>query len=244
MTTTSTAPAAEHPCDACGTRFKRRSKRHSLLCPDCRQRQRQTRHLATGRARTWLAAQHPELYQELYEQHITQARADDPYAQPVAVRNRARSRALGNLQRRYPDEYEQRYAAELARAHTEVQDEEPDDQQPVRPAVRVPYWQQRDPTAEQHAHATAQRRALLWLAKLYPDTTTQLYQAQAARLPLNPADRTPTRRRALAWAAALDRLRRLHPDDFHARYKTELACAKHRHDSSLDRNAERSHDSS
>jgi hypothetical protein len=117
--------------------------------------------------------------------------------------------SLGHL--RYPNEYEQRYAAELARAHTEVQDEEPDDQQPVRPAVRVPYWQQRNPTAEQHAHATAQRRALLWLAKLYPDTTTQLYQAQAARLPLNPADRTPTRRRALAWAAALDRLRRLHP---------------------------------
>jgi hypothetical protein len=96
-------------------------------------------HAATGRARTWLAAQHPELYQGLYEQHIPQARADGPDASATAIRSRARSRALGDLQRRYPNEYEQRYAAELARAHTEVQDEEPDDQQPVRAAVRVPY---------------------------------------------------------------------------------------------------------
>jgi hypothetical protein len=42
-------------------------------------------------------------------------------------------------------------------------------------------------------------------------------------LPLNPADRTPTRRRALAWARTLDRLDRLHSDDFEARYQAELA---------------------
>jgi hypothetical protein len=125
-----------------------------------------------------------------------------------------------------------------------VEDEEPDDQQPVRPAVRVPYWQQRNPTAEQHAHATAQRRALLWLAKLYPDTTTQLYQAQAARLPLNPADRTRPGAAPSPGPPPSTDSAAFTPDDFYARYKTELACAKHRHGSSLDRNAERIHDSS
>src|SRR6266487_807587 len=32
-----------------------------------------------------------------------------------------------------------------------------------------------------------------------------------------------TRRRALAWARTLNRLARLHPDDFEARYRAELA---------------------
>jgi hypothetical protein len=44
---------------------------------------------------------------------------------------------------------------------------------------------------------------------------------QAARLPLNPADRTPQRRRALASAATLAQL---HPNDHQARYHTELAA--------------------
>ena len=90
---------------------------------------------------------------------------------------------------------------------------------------RVPYWQERDATTQQHAHATARLRALLWLANHYPDTTAAIYQAQAGRLPLNPVDRTQTRRRALAWAKTLDRLGRLHPDDFKSRCRTELTRA-------------------
>jgi hypothetical protein len=53
------------------------------------------------------------------------------------------------------------------------------------------------------------------------DTTKEVHRAQAARLPLNPADRTPQRRRALASAATLARL---HPNDHQARYQTELAA--------------------
>jgi predicted nucleic acid-binding Zn-ribbon protein len=223
-TATSAAPTVEHPCERCGTRFQRTSKRDSLLCPDCRQRHRQARYLANGRARTWLADQHPDLYAELYEQHVNRARAEDPTASATRIRNRARSRALGDLQRRYPDQYQQRYAAELARAHS---DDQADEEQPSQPVVRVPYWQERDPGTERHVHATAQRHALLSLARLYSDTTARLYQVQVARLPLNPADRTPERRRALAWARTLDRLARLHPKDFEARYQAELAEATH-----------------
>jgi hypothetical protein len=65
----------------------------------------------------------------------------------------------------------------------------------------------------------ARLRALLCLANHYPDTTAAIYQAQAGRLPLNPVDHTPTRRRALAWANTLDRLGRRHPDDFESRYR-------------------------
>ncbi len=90
----------------------------------------------------------------------------------------------------------------------------------------MPYWQQHDAVVERRAHTTTRLRALLWLADRYPDTAAAIYQAQAARLPLNPADRTPQRRQALAWARTLDRLGRLHPDDFHAHYRTELAAAK------------------
>jgi hypothetical protein len=52
------------------------------------------------------------------------------------------------------------------------------------------------------------------------DTTKEVHRAQAARLPLNPADRTP-QHRALASAATLARL---HPNDHQARYQTELAA--------------------
>jgi hypothetical protein len=92
----------------------------------------------------------------------------------------------------------------------------------------VPYWQERDAQAQRqaHANAAARLRALLWLADRHPDTTNEVYQEQAARLPLDPADRTPQRRRALAWAATLDRLARLHPADFEARYQAQLAAAK------------------
>jgi hypothetical protein len=122
----------------------------------------------------------------------------------------------------FQEDYRQQYAAELARAHAELAHTE-QEPQVTQQAPRVPYWQERDPSVERHAHATAQRRALLWLARLYPDTTARLHQAHAARLPLNPADRTPERRRVLAWARTLDRLARLHPDDFEARYRAELA---------------------
>jgi hypothetical protein len=110
----------------------------------------------------------------------------------------------------------------------------------------VPYWQERDALAQRqaHANAAARLRALLWLAERHPDTTAAVYRAQAARLPLNPGDRTPERRHVLVWASTLDRLRRLHPDDFHTRFKAELAWAERPHGSSLDQNAERSHDSS
>lgn len=81
----------------------------------------------------------------------------------------------------------------------------------------MPYWQERDALTQQRTHTTARLRAVVWLADRYPDT--------AARLPLNPADRTP-RRRPLAWASTLDRLRRLHPDDFHTRYQAELASIR------------------
>lgn len=147
----------------------------------------------------------------------------------MAVRNRARSRALGQLQRRYREDYRRRYTVELARAHAEDQ---ADQEQATQPATaRVPYWQQRDALAQRsaRANATARLRALLWLADRYPDATAAVYQDQAVRLPLNPADRTPERGRALAWAATLDRLARLHPSDFEARYRAELARTAEEH---------------
>jgi hypothetical protein len=49
------------------------------------------------------------------------------------------------------------------------------------------------------------------------------FAAEAARLPLRPADRAPGRRRALAWVRVLDGLRCLFPEEFQARYTHELA---------------------
>jgi hypothetical protein len=200
-----------------------RRRRGSFVCARCRQRRDQARHLAEGRARTWLATLHREAYASLYADHVARARAQDPAGSATAVRNRA----LGELQRRYRDQYRQRYAAELARALAQLDQQAAQEQQasaqPAEP--RVPYWLERDALAQQqaHANATARLRALLWLTERHPDTTNEVYRAQAARLPLNPADRTPERRRALAWAATLDRLARLHPSDFEARYRAELA---------------------
>jgi ribosomal protein L37AE/L43A len=219
-----------HACEQCGRRFTRRSKRDSLLCHDCRERRARARYVAAGRARTWLAGVHAEAYGNLYAEHVARARAQDPEGSSMAVRNRARSRALGELQRRHYGDYRQRYEAELARAQAAVDQQAAKGQAGSRPAEpRVPYWQQRHDfqrahaVAEQRAHAAARLRALLWLADRYPDTTAAVFRAQAARLPLNPADRTPAGRRALAWAATLDRLARLHPAAFQARYGAELA---------------------
>jgi hypothetical protein len=186
--------------------------------------------VAAGRARTWLAVEHAELYASLYTEHVAKARAQDPSGSATAVRNRARSRALGELQRRHYDDYRRRYEAELARARA---DQRADLEEAVQAATaRVPYWRQRrdqqrrHALAEQRAHAIARLRALLWLADQHPDTTATLYRAQAARVPLNPADRTPERRRALAWAATIDRLARMHPGAFQARYRAELASLR------------------
>jgi hypothetical protein len=213
--------AAEHPCEQCGTRFRRHSKRDSLLCPACRERRAHARYAAAGRAHTWLATEHAEAYANLYAEHVARAHAQDPGGSSMTIRNRARSRALGELQRRHYGDYQRRYEAELARAHAEDQA----DQKQTTPPPRAPYWQQRQALDEQRAHAAARLRALLWLADRDPDATASVYRAQAARLPLNPADRTPQRRRALAWAATLDRLARLHPNDFHTRYTAELAAS-------------------
>jgi uncharacterized Zn finger protein (UPF0148 family) len=223
--------STKHPCERCGTRFRRRP-RGSVLCPGCRQRRDQARHRAEARARNWIAAQHPSAYANLHATHAANVRAQDPSASAATVRDRARSRALGELQRAHPDQYQQRYAVELDRALAELDQEQASQEQAAaRPAApRVPYWQQRDALARRqaHANAAARLRALLWLAQRHPDTTEEVYREQAARLPLNPADRTPERRRALAWAATLDRLARLHPADFEARYQAELSAARRR----------------
>jgi hypothetical protein len=197
MRTTDPAPAAEHSCERCGMRFQRRPQ-DSQLCLDCRERRDHARILAYGRARTWMAEQHQDLYAEVYERQVAQARAQDPDASTTKIRNRARSRTLGELARQFPGDYRQRYAAELARAHAELAQAAIRAERPAPPTPHVPYWQERDAVAKLRSHDAARVRALLWLARLYPDTTARLYQAQAARLPLNPADRTPTRRRALA----------------------------------------------
>jgi len=217
--------ARKDPCERCGARFTRR-KRGSFVCARCRQRRDQARHLAEGRARHWLRAQHPKQYANMYADHVAKARAQDPQGSAIAVRNRARSRALGELQRRYHDQYRQRYEAELAHALAELDHQAAQEQQAAQPAEpRVPYWLERDALAQRHAHANAAAwlRALLWLTERHPDTTAEVFRVQAARVPLNPADRTPERRRALAWAATLDRLARLYPSDFEARYRAELA---------------------
>jgi hypothetical protein len=191
-----------------------------LLCPDCRKRRTQARHLAAGRARSWLAVQHRALYQKLYRQQLAQTCDRDRGASSDAIRNRARAHTLGELQRRFPIDYRQRYAAELARAERQAEQ-----QVAQLTGARVPYWQQQHALVEQRTHAVARLRALLWLASRYPDTADVYYKALAARLPLNPKDRTPRRRRALAWAESLDRLSRLHPEAFEARYRTELDVA-------------------
>jgi hypothetical protein len=217
--------STRYPCERCGTRFRRRSKGDSLLCPGCRERRDHASTLAYGRARTWLAAHHAKAYANLYAEHHAKARAQDPDGPARAVRDRARSRVLGELQRQHPDDYRRRYEAELARAHAEL--EQADQQRaaalPAEPMV--PYWQERDTLAQQHAHANAaaRLRALLWLAERYPDSAAEVFRAQAARLPLNPADRTPARRQALAWARTLDHLSRLHSAEFEGRYRAELA---------------------
>src|SRR4029450_13523778 len=77
--------AAEHPCEQCGTRSRRHSKRDSLLCPACRERRAHARYAAAGRAHTWLATEHAEAYANLYAEHVARAHAQDPGARSLTI---------------------------------------------------------------------------------------------------------------------------------------------------------------
>jgi hypothetical protein len=158
------------------------------------------RQAARARAVAGLARTYPELYRELYRRALGRAR------QTLAARpahQQARRQARIELKGRLPEEYAARYQAELAAI------------QPVEPPPAG--------AVDRQSAAVARLRALVWLAEQYPDLTRQRLQAEQARLPAAPADRTPERRRALAWVRALDGLRGVYPEQFQARYLMELA---------------------
>ncbi len=217
-TRTSTDSAVIEPCERCRTPFQRPNKQASLTCLDCRKRRASARHTATDRARTWLARQHAKQYQELYQRHVTQARAQDPAASATRIGNRARNRALAELKRCYPT---------LTDSDTPMSSPVP--ALPSRPRSNTRPSRQlgrRTGSATRPANGTLTPLPAIARccgSRSCPDTTAQVHAAEAARLPLNPADRTPEKRRALAWARTLDQLSRLHPDDFQARYRAELA---------------------
>src|SRR5215217_553302 len=119
------------------------------------------------------------------------------------ARQQASRQARIELKARLPEEYAARYQTEL----TLIQPIEP-------PAAGV---------IDRRTAAVARLRALVWLADLYPDLTRQRLHAEPARLPIDPANRVPGRRRALAWVRALDGLRAVYPEQFQARYLIELA---------------------
>jgi hypothetical protein len=161
------------------------------------------RQVARGRAVAGLAYAHPELYRELYEQALDQARVELAGRPARHVHQQASRQARIKLKTRLPEEYAVRYQAELTLI------------QPIEP-----------PTVERVDRpraAAARLRALVWLAQQYPDLARQRLQAEQARLPLDLADRVPERRRALAWVRALDGLRAVYPEQFQARYLMELA---------------------
>jgi hypothetical protein len=158
------------------------------------------RQVARGRAVAGLARAYPELYRELYQQELGQARLQLAARQ---AHQRASRLARAELQGRLPDEYAARYQAELAAI------------QPIEPVAAG--------VVDRRSAAVARLRALVWLASQYPDLAHQRLQAEQARLPLAPADRVPARRRALAWVRALDGLRGAYPEQFQVRYTVELA---------------------
>jgi hypothetical protein len=162
------------------------------------------RAVAKQRAASWLARSHPEEYRSCYAQALDRVRAQAPGLASWRARERAGSRARADLQALFPDEYQARVQAELAEL------------QPDEPAVEVG-------RVERPVAAKARLRALLWLADRHPDQTRARFQAEAARLPLDPADRSPGRRRVLAWVRTLDGLRSAYPELFEARYAHELA---------------------
>jgi hypothetical protein len=153
-----------------------------------------------ARAVAGLARTYPELYRELYQQALDQAR-ETLAARPA--HQQASRHVRIELEGRLPEEYAARYQAEL----TLIQPIEP-------PAADV---------VDRHSAAVARLRALVWLADQYPDLARQRLQAERTRLSLDPADRAPQRRRALAWVRALDGLRGAYPEQFQARYLMELA---------------------
>ena len=162
------------------------------------------RAVAKQRASSWLARAHPQEYQTCYQQALERVRAQAPGLPSWRVHQRAAGQARADLQALVRDEYQARYEVELAAL------------QPDEPAVEVG-------RVEPPVAARARLRALLWLADRHPDETRARFQAEAARLPLDPADRSPGRRRALAWVRTLDGLRGAFPELFEARYVHELA---------------------
>jgi hypothetical protein len=158
------------------------------------------RQAARARAVAGLARAYPELYRELYQQALGQAREA---LAPRPAHQQASRQARTELKARLPEEYAARYQAEL----TLIQPVEPP------PAGMV----------DRHSATVARLRALVWLAEQYPDLARQRLQAEQARLPAAPVDRTPERGRALAWMRALDGLRGVYPEQFQARYLLELA---------------------
>jgi hypothetical protein len=161
------------------------------------------RQVARGRAVSGLAHAHPELYRELYEQALDQARVELAGRPARQAHQQASRLARAGLRTRLPEEYAARYQAELAVI------------QPIEPVTIE--------VIDRRSAAAARVRALLWLAEQYPDLARQHLQAEQARLPLAPADRAPARRRALAWVRALDGMRAVYPEQFQARYSAELA---------------------
>jgi hypothetical protein len=158
------------------------------------------RQAARARAVAGLARAYPELYRELYQQALGQARQGLD-ARPA--HQQASRHARIELKAHLPEEYAARYQAEL----TLIQPIEP-------PAAGV---------VDRQSAAVARLRALVWLADQYPDLARQRLQAEQARLPFAPANRVPERRQALAWVRALDGLRAAYPEQFQARYLMELA---------------------
>src|SRR5215218_8744365 len=145
---------------------------------------------------------------------------------PHAVRQAARARAVAGLARTYPGLYRELYQQASRQARLQLKARLPEEYaaryqaelaliQPVEPPAAKAVDRQRA--------AVARLRALVWLAEQYPDLAGQRLQAEQARLPAAPVDRTPERCRALAWLRALDGLRAVYPEQFQARYLLELA---------------------
>jgi len=122
------------------------------------------RQVARGRAVAGLAHAHPELYRELYQQALDQARVELAGRPARQAHQQASRHARIGLKARLPEEYATRYATELAAI------------QPVEPPAAEAVNRQRA--------AVARLRALVSLAEQYPDLARQRLQTEQARLPL------------------------------------------------------------
>jgi hypothetical protein len=178
-----------YPCEQCGARFRRRSQGNSLLCPGCRERRDHA--WPTAGLVPWLAAQYAEAYANLYAEHHAKAAPRTRDGRARAVRARARSRVLGELQRQHPDDYRRRYETELARACRIGAGRSAAGGSPARRAEGAVLARTR--RARPAARSCQRRRpaaGVAWLTERYPDSAAEVFRAQAARLPFNPADRT------------------------------------------------------